>query len=185
MRVIAGSARGRRLETVKDNETRPTLDRVKESVFGILQFELEGKPVLDLFAGSGALGIEALSRGASSCAFADRRRDCIEIIRANVDKLGLGAKAQTHLGDYAEVINALEREEARYKLVFLDPPYNSGLGVEAARRLIRRGMLLSGAIIIIEDQKAVQSSPGEFLVYDARKYGDVYVSFLKPDTLGE
>ncbi len=182
MRVIAGSARGRRLETVKDSDTRPTLDRVKESVFGILQFELAEAPVLDLFAGSGALGIEALSRGAASCVFADCRRACVEAVRANVDKLGFSARARIRTGDYIAVIDALEREGLRFKLVFLDPPYNSGFGVEAARRLIQKGMLLKGAVIVIEDQAAVQSSPGVFSVYDVRKYGDVYISLLKPDT---
>ncbi len=181
MRVIAGSARGRRLETVTDNDTRPTLDRVKEAVFGILQFEIADEPVLDLFAGSGALGIEALSRGASSCVFVDRRPDCICAIRANVDKLYFSARAFVRPGDYIAAIDALEREGARFKIVFLDPPYNSGFGIEAARRLIQKDMLLSGAIIVIEDQEAVQSSPGEFIAYDARKYGDVYISLLRSD----
>ena len=180
MRVIAGSAKGRRLESVMDDETRPTLDRVKESVFGILQFVIEEEPVLDLFAGSGALGIEALSRGASSCVFVDRRRDCIEFIRANVDKLGFSARARIHKGDYISAIDALERERESFKLVLLDPPYRSGLGIEAVRRLIQKGMLLDGAILVIEDNEAVQSRPGEFAVYDVRKYGDVYISLLKP-----
>ena len=180
MRVIAGSAKGRRLATVSDNETRPTLERVKESIFGILQFEIEGEPVLDLFAGSGALGIEALSRGASSCVFVDRRRDCIGVIRENVDRLGFSERAIIRAGDYSTVIDALERDGMRFKLVFLDPPYGSGLGIEAARRLIQKGMLLDGAIIIIEDQEAVQST-GEYTVYRVRKYGDVYISLLRPN----
>ncbi len=181
MRVIAGSARGRRIESVTDSETRPTLDRVKESVFGILQFEIAEQPVLDLFAGSGALGIEALSRGAATCVFVDRRRDCIAIIRENVDRLGFGPRALIRSGDYIAAIDSLEREGMRFKLVFLDPPYHSGFAIEAARRLIQKDMLLDGAIFVIEDQEAVQSSPGEYSVYDVRKYGDVYISLLKAD----
>ncbi len=183
MRVIAGSARGRRIESVKDSETRPTLDRVKESVFGILQFEIEGQPVLDLFAGSGALGIEALSRGASRCVFVDRRLDCADMIRRNVDRLGLSDRALIRQNDYAAAITALEREGMRFKIVFLDPPYRSGFGIEAARRLIQKGILLDGAILVLEDQEAAKSSPGEYIAYDTRKYGDVYISLLKPDTM--
>ncbi len=178
MRVIAGSARGRRLATVDDSDTRPTLDRVKESVFGILQFDIEGAAVLDLFAGSGALGIEALSRGAASCVFVDRRRECTSVIRENVDKLGFTERARIQTGDYLAALNALEREEARFKLVFLDPPYKSGLGIKAASMLFQKGMLLEGATIVIEDDEAVQSA-AEYSA-SARKYGGVYISILKP-----
>lgn len=181
MRIIAGSARGRRLTTADGNETRPTLDRVKESIFGILQFEIAGQPVLDLFAGSGSLGLEALSRGASFCVFVDRRLNCVNIIRENVDKLGFGARANVRQADYVAAIAEMRGEGNKFKFVFLDPPYHSGFGVEAARRLIGTDMLLDGAMLVIEDKEAVKNRPGEYMVVDVRKYGDTFVSFLKPD----
>ena len=119
MRVITGTARGRRLGELKGQETRPTTGKVKEGIFSALQFELEGRRVLDLFAGTGQMGIEALSRGAASCTFVDRRKDAAELVRSNLALCGLTDRAQVVCGDAMGFLNTLR---ARYDLIFLIRP---------------------------------------------------------------
>ena len=124
MRVITGSAGGRRLLELEGLETRPTTDRVKEGLFSALQFDIEGRRVLDLFAGTGQMGIECLSRGAAAAVFVERRKDAFELVKKNL--------ALTNLQDRATVINGdardfVVRTGERFDLVFLDPPYASGL----------------------------------------------------------
>ena len=124
MRVISGSARGRRLKELQGMDTRPTTDKVKESLFNIIQFELEGRRALDLFGGTGQLGIEALSRGAVHCTFVDMRREAAALIRENLRLCGLSERSRVVQGD-ALAFLASCRE--KFDLIFLDPPYQSGL----------------------------------------------------------
>ena len=124
MRVITGSARGRRLRELEGMETRPTTDRVKEGMFSILQFDIEGRCVLDLFAGTGQLGIECLSRGAAEVTFVDRRGDAVRLIRENLRVTNLEAGARVIAGDAMEYLRTAKQ---RFDLIFLDPPYASGL----------------------------------------------------------
>ena len=131
MRIIAGSCKGRPILAPKGMDTRPTLDRVKESLFGIIQFQLYGKTVLDLFAGSGNLGLEALSRGASFAAFNDMSRDAVKVIRANIEKLGFEQKSVVMNVDFAQAIRSLSAR--RFDIVFLDPPYRAGLMEKALK----------------------------------------------------
>ena len=135
MRVITGSARGRRLGELEGLETRPTTDRVKEGVFSALQFEIEERPVLDLFAGTGQLGIECLSRGAPSAVFVDRRRDAVRLVRDNLEATGLSERARVVQGD---ALDFLRSAGERFGLIFLDPPYASGLLEEVFQELARR-----------------------------------------------
>jgi len=142
VRVITGIARGRRLETLPGESTRPTSEKVKESLFSAIQFDIEGRRVLDLFAGSGQLGIEALSRGASGCVFVDKNTEAMQVIRRNLQHTGLSEKAQV-VG--AEAITYLTRPKDRFDLVFLDPPYASGLinpALEAVAPLVNDGGIL-------------------------------------------
>ena len=132
MRVITGTARGRRLETLPGEETRPTAERVKEGLFSAIQFDIEGRRAVDLFAGSGQLGIEALSRGAAGCIFIDRNAEAAEVIRRNLKAAGLYASAHVLTTD---AMLFLERGRERFDLAFLDPPYASGLLPEALARL--------------------------------------------------
>ena len=122
MRIIAGTKRGQAITAPKGRKTRPTLDRVRESLFGIIQFEVAGKTVLDLFAGSGSLGLEALSRGAEYAVFNDAARESVAIVRANVEKLGFTRQAAVYSLDYRAAIQAAARAGFRFGLVFLDPP---------------------------------------------------------------
>ena len=132
MRVIAGTARSRRLEALPGLDTRPTTDRVKESVFNVIQFDIEGRRALDLFAGTGQLGIEALSRGAAFCDFVDSAPAALNTVRRNLKTCGFEDRAACHGKDFAAY---LTRCREKYGLVFLDPPYASG-SLERAMELI-------------------------------------------------
>ena len=119
MRVIAGEARGRRLETREGMDVRPTPERVKEALFNILQFQIEGRRVLDLFAGSGQIGLEALSRGAAEAVFVDASRESLEVVKRNIRSLGMDGKSKTFQMDFSAFL--LRRQEP-FDIVFLDPP---------------------------------------------------------------
>ncbi len=147
MRVITGSARGRRLKELEGMETRPTTDRVKEGLFNILQFDIEGRRVLDLFAGTGQLGIECLSRGAASAVFVDRRGDAVKLIRENLACTDLQNRAQVVTGDSMEYLRRLQET---FDLVFLDPPYETGLLEKALAALTEFDILNPHGIIVAE-----------------------------------
>lgn len=123
MRVITGTARGKRLKTLEGSEVRPTTDKVKEAIFSIIQFDLAGARVVDLFAGSGQLGIEALSRGAKSCCFVDRSRQAINIIKENVESCGFSRSSAVLNADAADYL----RSCTEFDVALLDPPYSKGL----------------------------------------------------------
>lgn len=178
MRIIAGNCKGRNIAAPKGLDTRPTLDRVKESLFGIIQFQLYGKAVLDLFAGSGNLGLEALSRGASFAAFNDSSREAVKIIRANVEKLGFNDKALILNADYLQAISSLSAR--RFDIVFLDPPYRAGLCEKALCTLAASGILNADAMIIAEsDAHILPQQSGPLELYDRRIYRDTALSFYK------
>ena len=147
MRVISGSARGRRLKELQGMETRPTTDRVKEALFSIIQFELPGREVLDLFAGTGQLGIEALSRGAERCTFVDQRRDAVALIRDNLKLTGLQKQAEVVQG---ESISYLMDCHKKFHVIFLDPPYGSGLLEKAVETVEAFDILREHGIMICE-----------------------------------
>lgn len=147
MRVITGSAGGRRLLELEGLETRPTTDRVKEGVFSALQFDIEGRRVLDLFAGTGQMGIECLSRGAASAVFVDRRKDAFEVVKKNLALTGLQDRAQVVSGDSMAFLAGTKQ---RFDLVFLDPPYASGLLEQALERLTGFDILAPYGIIVAE-----------------------------------
>lgn len=143
MRVITGFAKGRKLRTLSGEDVRPTTDRVKEALFSIIQFEIEGRRVLDLFAGSGQLGIEALSRGAASAVFVDSSRDSIEVVRENLKTTQLAQSAQVMQMDS---LAFLAGQCGPFDIALLDPPYGAGL-VQRALPMVARRMALGGVII--------------------------------------
>ena len=147
MRVITGSARGRRLKELEGMETRPTTDRVKEGMFSILQFDLEGRRVLDLFAGTGQLGIEALSRGAARATFVDRRADAVKLIRENLKVTELSDRAEVVAGDSVEY---LKRVREKFDIILLDPPYEAGLLEPVLAHIARFDILAPHGIIVAE-----------------------------------
>lgn len=143
MRVITGSARGRKLLTLEGVDVRPTADRTKEAMFSSIQFDIEGAKVLDLFAGSGQLGIEALSRGAESAVFVDRNKQAVEIIKKNLVSTGL-AKKSIVLNTDADTYVTTTKE--KFSFVFLDPPYDKGF-LQRLLPLVENVVLPGGAII--------------------------------------
>ena len=147
MRVIAGQARGRRLKELPGMDTRPTTDKVKESLFNIIQFEIEGRRVLDLFGGTGQLGVEALSRGAAACTFVDQRRDAAKVIQENVNLCRFTEMARVVNG---ESLSFLATCREQFDLVFLDPPYHTDLMAEALESIRKFDILTPGGIIVCE-----------------------------------
>ena len=150
MRIIAGTARGRRFDAPKGMDTRPTLDRVKEALFGSIQFEIPESSVLDLFSGSGNLGLEAASRGANKVVCNDHNRDCAEQIRKNAKLLSLDSAVQVTCKDYASCLSDLARIGERFDFVFLDAPYQDGTAQAAADQIFTLGLLKECGRVIIE-----------------------------------
>lgn len=148
MRVITGMARGRKLKEPSGLETRPTTDRVKEAIFSSIQFEIEGRKVLDLFGGTGQMGIEALSRGAAHCTFLDMRKEAVGIIRDNVAICDFIDQSTVIQGD---AIAFLSRCREKFDLIFLDPPYDSGLLEKAMEIITEIDIVSENGIIICEN----------------------------------
>jgi len=150
LRIIAGTARGRRFDAPDGMDTRPTLDRVKEALFGMLQFEIPGSRVLELFSGSGNLGLEAASRGAVSVICNDHSRACAEGIRKNAALLGLDGIVSVYCMDYAACVERLRAEGKSFDFAFLDAPYADGTAAKAAELLFSAGLIAEGGRVIIE-----------------------------------
>ncbi|MGN0526909.1 MAG: 16S rRNA (guanine(966)-N(2))-methyltransferase RsmD [Acutalibacteraceae bacterium] len=145
MRVITGSQRGRKLKTLEGESVRPTTDKVKESIFNIIQFEIEGRRILDMFAGSGQLGIEALSRGAASCTFVDISRESLAVTEENLEATGFRGVSKTVLSNSLEY---LDRTTEIFDIAFLDPPYRAGIMADAIERVSPH--IADGGIIVCE-----------------------------------
>ena len=178
MRIIGGKHRGRVLTEFKGEAIRPTADRVKESVFNILSREIAGARVLDLFCGSGALGLECISRGAKEAVFNDCSKDSVAVLTANIKKLGEGEVCTVRALDYLACLSALQ---GKFDIVFLDPPYRFDYGVKAAEEIARRGLLAEDGVIVYERDKPFEESAAENFglhVADVRKYVITYVSFF-------
>ena len=183
MRVISGSARGTKLNTIETEKTRPTLDRVKENLFNIINSKLLDSTVLDLFAGSGALAIEALSRGAKKAYLCDQSVECIRIIKQNLEKTKLLSKAQIYTADYKMCIEKVKNE--KFDVVFIDPPYKLDIGVKAINMIIEKQLLKEEGIIILEtDEEERDVRELEQLnisIMDIRKYGRIRLIFIRPE----
>ncbi|MBR5095395.1 MAG: 16S rRNA (guanine(966)-N(2))-methyltransferase RsmD [Oscillospiraceae bacterium] len=147
MRVITGTARGRKLKVPDNYDIRPTTDNVKEAVFNIIQFDVEGRRVLDLFAGTGQLGIEALSRGAASCTFVDESREAVRIVKDNLRVCGLQGTVLQQ--DALSVLRGGEK----FDLIFVDPPYDAGLYAPVLETIVQVDKLSDGGIIICEARR--------------------------------
>lgn len=179
MRIVAGSHRGRPLESPADQRIRPTSDRIRESLFNVLGHRLEtftGKRVLDGFAGTGALGLEALSRGAASVLFMDKDRDALALCRRNAASLGLTAKADFRLGD----LTVAGPAGIPFDLVFLDPPYGHGLAGKALAALAKAGWLAPNAFAAVEaDRSQPETLLPSFIVVDSRDYGRTNITLAR------
>lgn len=183
MRVISGTARGKKLNSLEGLQTRPTLDRVKEALFNILQFDLKDSRVLDLFSGSGALGIEALSRGAKETVFCDNSNKAINIIKDNLEATKLTNKAKIKNKNYITTLKELKTELKKFNIIFLDPPYKSDYSIKSVEYILEYELLAEDGIIVVEtDDKNKIEEIKKYKgleVYDERKYGIVFIIFIR------
>ena len=184
MRIITGSAKGVSLATLEGDATRPTSARAKEALFSMLQFDIEGRRVLDLFGGSGQLGLEALSRGAVFCDFVDASSDAAAIIRKNIAKTGFADRSRVTAADYR---NFLRRAAGKtgFDLVFLDPPYASDALADALLRLADAGLLHRGCLVACESEDGcvTEKNPQlseKYRLLKSGRYGRVHIELLTP-----
>lgn len=177
MRIISGVRKGQKLVSLKRRKIRPTSDKVRGAIFNIL-ISVEGKKVLDLFAGSGALGIEALSRGAEKVIFVDDSFVSVNLIRKNLEKLGFKDKANVIKEDVLRFVRGKNQE--RFNIVFADPPYGKGLCQKILEVLTERNFLDSQGVLVIEHHKKEKiEEKKNFILLKQKKYGDTLVSFFR------
>ena len=177
MRIIAGDYKGRKLETPRDNDIRPTTDKVKEAMFSILIPYLEDAYCCDLFAGTGSLGLEALSRGARFCQFSDKEREAVSIIKTNIDKCNAKEYSRLLHGDY---MKALKKLEEKVDVFFVDPPYKENLYIKCLTAIDTLDLLNDDGIIIVEHEKS-ESMPdniGNLVKRKERNYGRTVLSIF-------
>ena len=183
MRIITGSAKGKTLTTLPGEETRPTAEKVKEAIFSALQFELEGRRVLDLFAGSGQLGLEALSRGAEHVMFVDASMDAMAVVKENARRTGFFDQCRYLVSDYRNYLRKAAGKDS-YHIILIDPPYAMHAASDALERILAGELALPGCILVVESEeedvfagKAELSS--RFTLRKAKRYGRTYLHILE------
>ncbi len=187
MRIITGTAKGKKLETLEGDATRPTSERIKEAIFSSIQFEVEDRRVLDLFAGSGQMGLEALSRGAASATFIDSSREAMEIVKRNAKTTGFFDRCHYLVSDYRNYIRKAAGKSC-FDLVFIDPPYAMMCCADAAAALAKSGLIIPGALVVLESgEEEIASDDARLACFDIIKstyYGRktaVTILFYKGD----
>ena len=184
MRIIGGKYRSRVLSEFAGNDVRPTSDRVKESLFNILSLKMQGARVLDLFCGSGALGIESLSRGAKEVVFNDCSKASLAILKKNLSALNVsvGGEETKVLGyDY---LVCLQQIYGSFDVVFIDPPYRMEFGVPALTEIAKRNLLAEGGVAVYERDRPFDGEVEGLEKYDERKYGKTYLTFFRRGVKG-
>lgn len=176
MRIITGTAKGKRLSAPEGRDVRPTPERVKEGIFSALQFDIEGRRILDLFAGSGQLGLEALSRGAQSCTFVDASNTSLNLVRKNLENTGFSEKSKTVHMDYA-AFAASSRDT--FDIAFLDPPYSAGLLMPAVKAVLP--LMSKHGMIVCEHPPEVKldEETGGFKISKTYRYGKVLITIYR------
>ena len=169
MRIITGTAKGKRLATLEGDATRPTSERIKGAIFSSIQFDCENRVVLDLFAGSGQMGLEALSRGAERAVFIDASREAMEIVKKNTRSTGFFDKSHFLVSDFRNYIRKASGRE-HFDLVFIDPPYELKCCAEAAGLLAKSGLVIPGALVVLESgEETVDPSDKRLSGYEVIK----------------
>ena len=181
MRVITGSARGRKLREPAGDSIRPTTDMVKESVFNILQFDIEGRKVLDLFAGTGQIGIEALSRGAATVTFVDSSVDAVKLVKENLAITGLSGKATVLRADALQFLKTC----GKFDIIYIDPPYKTGLAEDALHLINQFDILKDNGIIVCENiyGNVLPELMPPYYKIKARKYGKIAITVYMKETV--
>ena len=182
MRVISGTARGTKLNSIESISTRPTLDRIKESVFNIIQNRIQGAIVLDLFSGSGAIAIEFLSRGAEKAYLCEKNPVAVKMIYNNLEKTKLLSKSTVICKDYKKTLELLQNQNLQFDYIYIDPPYQANIAVDSVSRILLLNLLKEEGNIIIEtdDEKRelLELEKLNVKITDIRKYGRVSLIFL-------
>ena len=176
MRIVGGKYRGRTLNEFSGQNIRPTADKVRESLFNIIQFSVSGCSFLDLYCGTGAMGIEALSRGAGHVVFNDNSKDSINLLRKNLEKLKI---TEGYKISFSDALNYIEKSADNFDFIYIDPPYRLGVGVKAVENSAR--ILKDCGMIILEDEKPFVEDCEGLKVVDERKYGRVFLTFFKKE----
>ena len=181
MRIIAGTHRSRRFDAPEGRNTRPTLDKVREAVFSSLGGFFDGGDVLDLYAGSGAIGFEALSRGKDNAVFVDHSKDAVKVIRKNIETLGFGERSTVLPVKAEKAVRLLGQEGRTFDLIYLDPPYRLQDNIAAVELIQESGLPAEGAVLVIESLKEEQFPPriGGFVRYKEACYGISRISYYK------
>jgi 16S rRNA (guanine(966)-N(2))-methyltransferase RsmD len=181
MKIIAGALKGRRLVTPRGDTTRPTADQVRIALMDTLTPRLPGARVLDLFAGAGGVGLEALSRGAAHATFVERDPRAVTALRANIEALGVGALTQVRRGDVLRELPALYRAGERFDIVFLDPPYDSGLVESTLQSLGGGGLLLAEGLVVVQHFTKRAPGPviGALASFRIRRFGETTLTFYR------
>lgn len=181
MRIISGKARGTKLYTLEGQNTRPTLDRVKESLFNIIQNEIQESIFLDLFSGSGAIGLEAVSRGAKKAILCDSSKEAINIIKKNIEKTHMQEQVELYQVSFIKLLQ--EKTNEKIDIAYIDPPYNTSFVFEAIKLMLENDILKESSIIIVEtdqEERIIQEINNlEIEIIDQRKYGRAHLIFLK------
>ena len=179
MKIITGKYKGRKIEGFHIEGTRPTMDRVKESIFAMIQNKIEDSTVLDLFAGSGNLGLEALSEGAKKAYLVDKNELAIQTMRKNINTIGIENAECIHL-DFKKALERFTKEKKSFDLIFIDPPYQTDFIEESIKRIEENGLLNDKGIIICESDKLEKIKyKNQFYYVKEKKYGDKYVVLLQ------
>ncbi|WP_418790107.1 16S rRNA (guanine(966)-N(2))-methyltransferase RsmD [Phosphitispora sp. TUW77] len=185
VRVITGSAKGRRLKSLKGMETRPTMDRTKESLFNIINERIFGSWFLDLYAGTGAIGIEALSRGADKAVFIENNPRAVKIIRDNLEQTELSGRSDIFCASVENAVVMLAKQKKLFDIIYMDPPYGMGIVQETIDLLCRHLLLQPGGLIITEGSKMdqLQEKTSCFTMFRQEKYGDTMLSFYRMESV--
>jgi 16S rRNA (guanine966-N2)-methyltransferase len=180
LRVISGELKGRKLRSVGGTKTRPTADRIREAIFSILADRLQGANVLDLFAGTGAFGIEALSRGAQAAVFVDNDKDAIAALRQNLKNILLESRTKIIQWNITQNLKCLRPFQFAFNLIFIDPPYRQHMIAPTLIHLHASHCMHIGACIVVEHahQEPILVSPLQYEIADQRRYGKTLISFL-------
>ncbi|MGE4589069.1 MAG: 16S rRNA (guanine(966)-N(2))-methyltransferase RsmD [Acidaminococcaceae bacterium] len=181
MRIITGKARGLKLITPKNMDVRPTSDRVKESLFNIIGTKIVGTRVLDLFAGTGNLGLEAWSRGAEKIVFVDDSTTSLQLVRSNISKAKAEKETQVINGNAAKIIASLTMKGEKFDFIFCDPPYNKGLPAQIIEQVAKYDIVVSGGYLIVEhsQHEILPELPEKLENIRNEKYGETLISFLR------
>ena len=181
MRIVAGRYRGRRLWAPRGRRIRPTADRLRETIFNIIGSDIRGQKIVDIFAGTGAMGIEALSRGADQAVFIDKYPAALECVRANIEPLEISHQWEIIRWDAGQNLRCLAAYARRFDCAFLDPPYNQGLAARSLAHLAACGAMTDGGLIVLEHAhtESIDPAPDQLTLWDQRRYGKTLVTFLR------